>query len=50
MKTKKYYLGKDWFYYRINNTKHGLHNLNNVYIGYSYKNKEKGFWLDKSKI
>lgn len=39
----------DWIYYLINKSRHGFYNDNNICIGYYYKNKDKGFWLEKFK-
>lgn len=40
-----------WFYYCETNdgVLHGLRNNNNRFIGYFYKENEKGFWLEKYK-
>jgi hypothetical protein len=51
MKTNKIKFGLKHFFYEVSKTnrKHGFFNNKNVWIGYFYQNKEKGFWLDYRK-
>jgi hypothetical protein len=46
MRIKKY-KGDNWVWYKTDNkTLHGLYNVENLLIGYFYKHKPKGFYLD----
>jgi hypothetical protein len=52
MKTEKYYVWLEWFYYRTTLVKyvlHGLNNFDNKRIGYHYTVNMKGFWLEYDK-
>lgn len=46
MKTHKYTYN-DWFHYKNGGKRHGFYNDGNIYFGYYYQNKDKGFWLEK---
>lgn len=45
------YIFDDWFEYGTIKThvSHGLHNGKNIYLGYKYQDKQKGFWLTNRK-